>query len=98
MFLTGKSRFEQTYPCGLWKTLDNQLYQDKDDTIYLVPRNFQTDGYTIPNWIAWLGGSKMEWDTRCSTQHDFECRYHQVIIVELTVAQLKKMKILKEKN
>ena len=97
-FLTGKSRFEQTDIEGIWKTLDNQLYLDEDNTLFLVPRYFLTDGYTIPNWIAWLGGSKMQWDTRCSTQHDFECKFHKVIIVNLSIAQLKKMKFLKEKD
>ena len=98
VFLTGKSRFEQTDIEGIWKTLDNQLYLDEDNTLYLVPRYFLTDGYTIPNWIAWLGGSKMQWDTRCSTQHDFECKFHKIIIVNLSIAQLKKMKFLKENH
>ena len=97
-FLTGKSRIEQTNTEGIWKTLDNQLYMDEDNTIYLVPRYFLTDGFTIPNWIAWLGGSKMQYDTRCSTQHDFECKFHKVIIVKLSLAQLYKMKLLKEKD
>ena len=97
-FLTGKSRIEQTDTEGIWKTLDNQLYLDEDNTIYLVPRYFLTDGFTIPNWIAWFGGSKMQYDTRCSTQHDFECKFHKVIVVNLSITQLKEMKLLREKN
>ena len=94
MFLTAKTRLEQTDDKGKWITLDNQLYEDKDGSIYLVPRNYKTDGYTIPCWIAWLGGSKMDYDTRCSTQHDFECEYAKVIRVNLPEFELKKKKYL----
>lgn len=94
-WLTDHSRLEQTEENGIWKTLDNQLFEDEDGTIYLAPRKTLTDGYTIPNWLAWLGGSKMEWDTRCSTQHDLECKYAQVIKVNLSEWQLRRMKILR---
>lgn len=97
-FLTGKSRFEQTDVQGLWKTQDNLLYLDEDGLVYLVPRYFITDGYTIPSFVAWIAGGKMQYDTRCSTEHDFEAKYKQVIIVNLSLLQLRKMKLLKEKN
>ncbi len=93
-FLTSRSVLEQTEANGLWITSINQLFKDNDGTIYLVPRNFTTDGYTIPDWIAWLGGGRMKWDTRCSTQHDFECKYAEVIVVNLTEHQLRKMRYL----
>ena len=97
-FLTGKSRFEQTDIEGLWKTQDNLLYLDENGLIYLTPRYFITDGYTIPSIVAWIAGGKMQYDTRCSTQHDFECKYKKVIIVNLSLLQLRKMKLLREKN
>lgn len=97
-WLTDNVRLEQTDKNGIWKTLDNQLFQDEDGRIYLAPRYILTDGYTIPNWIAWLGGSKMQWDTRCSTQHDLECKYAQVIVVTLTEWQLRRLRYLKVYN
>lgn len=95
-WLTDHSRLEQTEENGIWRTLDNQLFQDDDATIYLAPRNTLTDGYTIPNWLAWLGGSKMQWDTRCSTQHDLECKYAQVIVVNYQEWQLRRLGYLRE--
>ena len=97
-WLTDKSRLEQTDKKGLWLTIDNQLFKDKNGKIYLAPRQTLTDGYTIPNWLTWLGGSKMQWDTRCSTQHDLECKYAQVICVKLTESQLRKLKYLRVHN
>lgn len=94
-WLTEHSRLEQTDKNGLWKTLDNQLFEDEDGKIYLAPRGIITDGYTIPNWLAWIGGSKMQWDTRCSTQHDLECKYAQVIIVNLEEWELRRKKLLR---
>ena len=94
-FITGHSRTEQLDEPGLWKTLDNQLFKDNDGSIYLVPRNFKTDGFTIPNWIAWIGGGKMQWDTRCSSQHDLECRYAQVIRVKASEQFLRRVGLVR---
>ena len=55
-FITGKAEVKQSDINGKWYTSHNQLYQDDDGVLYLVPRNYQTDGYTIPRWLAWLGG------------------------------------------
>lgn len=88
-FLTSHSRIEQLDIPEMWKMLDNQLYKDDDGTIYLCPRNYLTDGYSIPDAVAWVAGSKMKWDTRCSCEHDFECSYHKVIVVDLTEQQLR---------
>ena len=97
-FLTGKSRLEQTNDDGIWMLLDNELYMDKNGIISLVPRYFLTDNYTIPNWIAWLGGGKSQWDVRPAHQHDLICRFKQKIKVNLSLCQLRSKKLLKEKN
>lgn len=95
MFLTAKAEMEQTDKTGIWQTLHNQLYWDEDGEIYLVPRYYLTDGYTIPLWLAPLGGGKMQWDVRCAIQHDFECQYHQELVVKLSLAQLCAEKFLR---
>ena len=78
--------------------LDNELYIDKNGEISLVPRFFVTDNYTIPNWIAWLGGGKSQWDVRPSHFHDFICCYKNKIKVNLSLIQLKQKKLLKNKD
>ena len=83
-WLTHKSRLEQTDECNDWILLDNEIYKDDDGSIYLTPRNYKTDNYTVPDWIAWLGGSKSKWDVRPSHIHDFGCQYHQLIKIVLT--------------
>ena len=47
-FLTDAARIEQIPKKGMYKVLDNELYQDDDGFIYLVWRGFQTDNFT---WI-----------------------------------------------
>lgn len=94
-WLTDKSRLEQTNDCNDWYLLDNELYQDDDGSIYLTPRNYKTDNYTIPDWIAWLGGNKSKFDVRPSHLHDFACQYHQVIRVKLSEQQLRKLRLLR---
>lgn len=86
-FLTSTERIER-YDDGLYIILDNMLYQDDDGTIYLVPRNFVTDNYSIPNWTAWVVGDSVERDLRPSWIHDFICAYHKAIKVNLTRADL----------
>lgn len=93
-FLTAHSRFEQLNVPEKWKLIDNQLYKDDDGSIYLCPRNYITDGFTIPNFVAVLGGSKMNYDTRASSQHDFECSYHKVIQVNMTENRLRSSGLL----
>lgn len=95
-FLTARAAVKQTAEDGIWQTLHNQLYMDDDGQLYLVPRYYETDGYTIPLWIAWLGGGKMEWDIRPSTAHDFECQYHQELIVTISKTLLKQKGFLRK--
>ena len=76
-WLTSKSCIIQS-EIGEFVTTHNQLYEDKDGTIYLVPRFTQTDGYTIP-----LGINRTKYDIRPSTLHDIGCKYHQLIKVNI---------------
>ena len=87
-FLTYYSEMAQTEKPGIWYTLHNQLFIDKNNTISLVPRFFSSDSYTIPDWLAWLGGGKMKWDNRPSLEHDLNCKYHSFIKVNLTKNEL----------
>jgi hypothetical protein len=93
-FLTASSRFEQLPVPEKWKLLDNQLYLDDNGDIILCPRNYITDGFTIPNLLSVIAGTKMQYDTRASSQHDFECSYGKVIKVHLTEQELLNMKLL----
>lgn len=93
-FLTAHSRLEQLDIPEKWVLIDNQLYEDDDGQIYLCPRNTVTDGFTIPSIFTFIAGSKMKWDTRASSQHDFECLYHKCIKVLLPEHQLRKMRLL----
>lgn len=95
-FITGKAEVKQSDINGKWYTSHNQLYQDDDGVLYLVPRNYQTDGYTIPRWLAWLGGGRMQWDIRPAIGHDFECEYHAEIVVNATVEELRSLGFVKE--
>ena len=76
-WLTSKSCIIQS-EIGEFVTTHNQLYEDKDGTIYLVPRFTQTDGYTIP-----LGINRTKYDIRPSTLHDIGCKYNQLIKVNI---------------
>lgn len=97
-FLTSHSRIEQLDIPEMWKLIDNQLYKDDDGTIYLCPRNYLTDGFSIPAALTLIAGSKMKWDTRCSSEHDFECSYHKVIVVNLVETQLRQKRLLRMHN
>lgn len=94
-WLTDKSRIEQSNNVNDWFLLDNELYQDEDGSVYIIPRNYKTDNYTIPDWIAWLGGNKSKYDVRPSHLHDFGCQYHQLIKVNITEQNLHKFKYLR---
>ena len=76
-WLTSKSCIIQS-EIGEFVTTHNQLYEDKDGTIYLVPRFTQTDGYTIP-----LGINRTKYDIRPSTLHDIGCKYHKLIKINI---------------
>ena len=76
-WLTSKSCIIQS-EVGEFVTTHNQLYEDKDGTIYLVPRFTQTDGYTIP-----LGINRTKYDIRPYTLHDIGCKSHQLIKVNI---------------
>ena len=97
-WLTGNSRLEKSDKPNKWYLIDNELFQDKDGTIYLIPRNYETDNYTIPDWIAWLGGNKSKWSVRPSHLHDFGCQLHELIKVRLTEQQLRKLHYLRVHN
>ena len=97
-WITDKSRIEQSNDMGDWYLLDNELYMDDDGAIYLVPRNYKTDNYTIPDWVAWVGGNKSTWDVRPSHLHDFGCQYHQLIKVNLNEYNLRRLRYLKIKG
>lgn len=94
-FLTSKNTIQQTDEPKKFYTLHNQLFKDENDIIYFVPRYMKTDGYTIPNWLAWIGGGKTEFDLRPAIQHDFECRYHQAVIVKLSENELREKGFLR---
>ena len=89
-FLTKASRIEQLPQKGMYKLLDNELYEDDDGSIYLAWRGFETDNFT------WINSS--DWDIRCSHGHDVGCKYHQVVKVMLNESQLKILKLLRPKD
>ena len=93
-WLTDKPSLEQSDAPNDWIVEENELFQDEDGSIYLVPRNYETDNYTIPDWIAWLAGGKSKWDVRPSHLHDFACQYHQLIRVRLKETILRKLRYL----
>ncbi len=94
-WLTEKARLQQSEEAGDWFLMDNELFQDDDGIIYLVPRNYKTDNYTIPDWVAWLAGNKSKWDVRPSHIHDFGCQFHELVKVNLDEESLKRLKYLR---
>lgn len=90
-WITEKSRIEQSNTANDWYLLDNELFLDDDSNIYLVPRGFKTDNYTIPDWVAWVGGSKSKWDVRPSHIHDFACKYHKLLKIRVSYLTLMKL-------
>lgn len=99
-FLTGKARTQQTDRKRMWKLLDNEVYKAKDGKIYLAPRNMYTDFYTIPGFVAFIAGSPVDYDTRCSTIHDQICYSHAALLINLTEKELRDKGYLRfsEKN
>lgn len=94
-FITGKARIEQTEKNGYWKLIDNELYVDNDGTMLLTPRRFWSDSYTFPGFIMPLLGDKNKFDVRGAHQHDLACRFHQLLVVNLTLTELKHKRLIK---
>lgn len=97
-WLTDKSRLEQTDMPNKWLMEDNELFYDEDGALYLTPRNYITDNYTIPDWIAWLGGNKSKYDVRPAHVHDFVCQFHQAIRVKIPECELRRLRYLHPHN
>lgn len=93
-WLTKPALLQQVPEPNKWLMAENELYQDNDGCIYLVPRMYKTDNYTIPDWIAWLGGSKSKWDARPAHIHDFGCQYHQLLKVTISESELRRLRYL----
>lgn len=88
-FLTDSVRLEQTKKTRIFRTLDNELYKDDDGTIYIVPRYFQTDNYTIPLIVSFIGGSPVDYPVECSHLHDEMCYFWKAVYVTLTEEELR---------
>lgn len=94
-WLTDNSRLEKSPKPHKWYLVDNELFQDKDGAIYLVPRNFETDNYTICDILAPVAGNKSKWAVRPSHLHDFGCEYHKLIKVKLSEKELRVRRLLR---
>ena len=79
MWLTDKSPILQSNIPNKVETLYNQIYY-VDGNAYLIPRGLISDNYTIP-----FGINKSKWDVRPSHLHDIACKYHQLIMVNLSI-------------
>lgn len=90
-WLTDEASLQKHRKPNKWVMRHNEIFADEDGSIYLVPRNYITDNYTIPDWLAWVAGSKSKYDSRPAHIHDFGCQFHQLIRVKLAP-----IKIIKE--
>lgn len=97
-WLTSNSRLEKAPKPNKWLLVDNEVFQDEDGAIYLVPRNYVSDNYTIPDWLAWLGGNRSKYDPRPAHIHDFGCQYHQLIRITINESELRRLRLLKAHN
>lgn len=97
-WLTTKSRLQQANKPNKWYLIDNELFQDEDGSIYLVPRNYLTDNYTIPDWVAWVAGCKSKYDVRPAHIHDFGCQFKQLLKVRLNEQGLRKLGYMRKKD
>ncbi len=88
-YLTNKVRLEQTSKKRVFRILDNELYKDDDGTIYIVPRFFCTDNYTIPLWVSFIGGSPVDYRVEPSHLHDLACYSFYVVYTILNEDELK---------
>lgn len=93
-FLTSTPDIRQTKIEGIWYTLDNQLFKDDDGRILLTPRGTLTDGYSIPKIFHPIAGGMFQHNISPALQHDFECYYRLVLVVNLTEIQLRKSCLL----
>ena len=96
MFITSKSRIEQTDKNGYWKLIDNELYVCDDGKVMITPRYLWSDGYTFPCFIMPFLGDKHKFDVRPAHAHDMMCRFHERIIVNLSVKELMEKNYLHE--
>ena len=87
-FLTQKVRMEQCHERRYWHTHDNELYKDDDGTIYLTPRHFKTDNYTIPTFAAIIGGTPVDFRVEIAHIHDALCYSAHGVYVTLTEEEL----------
>lgn len=87
-WLTDGSTLQKMKKPNKWILRHNELFLDEDGSIYLVPKNYITDNYTIPDWLAWLAGSKSKYDIRPAHIHDFGCQFHQLIKVKMPLEEL----------
>lgn len=97
-FLTSMAVIRQSEKDGMFYTCHNQLYEDYNGELILVPELFETDGYTIHDFFVLICGGRMQWDIRPAIGHDFECKYHHYIKVCCSVEELKDKNILKTKE
>lgn len=88
-FITAKARIEQVDYKDYWKTIDNELFMDDDESLILTPRYLWTDGYTFPNFVMAILGGKNSIDTRPCHGHDCGCRFHELLYVNMSLAELK---------
>ena len=79
VWLTDKSPILQSNIPNKVETLNNQIFYYKGNA-YLIPRGLISDNYTIP-----LGINKSKWDFRPSHLHDIACKFHQVILINLSI-------------
>lgn len=79
MWMTDRSPILQSNIPNKVETLNNQIFYHNGNA-YLIPRGLISDNYTIP-----LGINKSKWDVRPSHLHDIACKYHQVILVNLSI-------------
>lgn len=98
MFLTSKSRIQQTELNGYWRLVDNELYVTSSGRVIITPRYLWTDGYSIPSLIIPIIGDKNKFDVRPAHCHDLMCRFHQIIEVDMTVNELINEGYLHEHN
>lgn len=95
-WLTDGASLRKASKPNKWIMRHNELYADSDGSVYIVPRNYITDNYTIPDWMAWLGGNKSKYDSRPAHIHDFGCQYHQLIRVKLSPVEIIKQYIFND--
>lgn len=87
-FLTAKSRIEQTETDGYWKLIDNEVYLSNSGRLTITPRRFWSEGYTIPSIFMPFIGDKNKYDIRPAHGHDLNCRFHEIIFINLSLDEL----------